>query len=76
MSSMAPSNAQTVQRHRARRRAQGLRLRQLWLPDTRTPEFAAQVAQAIVAVARLSPEDEAMLDAFEEIAAGELRKWD
>ena len=48
---------------------------QLWLPDTRSPRFAAQVAHDIATLARLSPEDAAMLDAFEQMAAEDLQVW-
>lgn len=34
-----------VTRHRERMRAAGLRPVQFWVPDTRSPEFAAQVRQ-------------------------------
>ncbi|MEB0134557.1 antitoxin MazE family protein [Actimicrobium sp. CCC2.4] len=34
-----------VARHRERLRAAGLRPGQFWVPDTRSPEFAAQVRQ-------------------------------
>ncbi len=34
-----------VARHRARMRAAGLRPVQFWVPDTRSPEFTAQVRQ-------------------------------
>ena len=34
-----------VARHRERMRAAGLRPVQFWVPDTRSPEFAAQVRQ-------------------------------
>jgi hypothetical protein len=43
------------------------------MPDTRTAAFAAQVAHDIAAVADLAPDDDAMLDAFEGIAAEDLR---
>lgn len=36
------SIAQSVQRYRARMRRAGLRLVQLWVPDTRTPRFAEE----------------------------------
>jgi ketosteroid isomerase-like protein len=47
---------------------------QVWLPDTRTTAFAAQVAHDIAAVADLATDDAAMLDAFEGIAAEDLRE--
>ena len=62
------SSAQLVQRFRDRQRTKGLRPIQIWLPDTRTVAFAAQVVHDIAAVAELSPDDAAMLDAFERIA--------
>jgi len=75
MSSVTKSNTSSVQQHRARLRAKGLRPVQLWLPDTRSREFAAQVVHDIAVLARLGPEDEAMLDEFEQMAAGDLREW-
>jgi hypothetical protein len=75
MSSMPPANIRAVQQHRSRLRAKGLRPVQLWLPDTRSPRFAAQVAHDIAVLARLSPADEAMLDAFEQMAEEDLRAW-
>lgn len=72
---MAKSNTHAVRQHRARLRAKGLRPVQLWLPDTRSRTFAAQVAHDLAVLARLGPEDEAMLDAFERMAAEDLREW-
>jgi len=66
---------QLVEKHRAKQRAKGLRLVQIWLPDTRSQRFAAQVAHDIAALRELSPEDAAMVDAFERIAAEDLREW-
>ncbi len=71
---MPKSNAEGVQRYRDRQRARGLRPVQVWLPDTRTAAFAAQVAHDIAAVADLAPDDAAMLDAFEGIAAEDWRE--
>jgi hypothetical protein len=44
------------------------------VPDTRSAAFAAQVAHDIAAVAALASDDAAMLDAFEGIAAKDLRE--
>ena len=71
---MPKSNSQLVQRFRDRQRIKGLRPVQVWLPDTRTAAFAAQVAHDIAAVANLPPDDAAMFDAFEGIAAEDLRE--
>jgi hypothetical protein len=54
---MGNSNTKSVRQHRDRQRAAGLRPVRMWLPDTSTPEFAAQVAHAI-AVAKAA--DDAM----------------
>ena len=56
-------------------RVKGLRQVQLWLPDTSSPAFKAQVAHDIAALKDLAPEDEAMFDAFERIATEDLREW-
>ena len=69
---MPRNNARAVQHHRTRGRARGLRPIQPWLPDTSTPEFAAQVAHDIASVAERSPDDAVLLDAFERIAAEDL----
>jgi hypothetical protein len=71
---MSRSGAQLVKQHRARQRLKGLRPVQLWLPNTRTQRFAAQVAHDIAALKELTPDDAAMLDAFERIATEDLQE--
>jgi len=54
-----------VQAYRARLRAQGLRPIQIWVPDVRSPEFAAEARRQSLLVAN-SPqeaEDQAFVDA-------------
>lgn len=51
-SSAARSNAAKVARHRARLRRQGLRPVQIWVPDTRSPRFAAEAHRQSRAAAR------------------------
>ena len=54
-----------VRAHPARMRARGFRLVQMWLPDTRAPEFAVQAHRASLAIAD-SPnerEDQEFIDA-------------
>ncbi len=61
------SSREKVRAYRARRRAKGLRLVQMWLPDTRTPEFAELAHRASVAIAN-SPteqEDQAFIDSIQ-----------
>jgi hypothetical protein len=55
--------------YRERMRAKGLRPVQLWVPDTRTPEFAAEARRQSLAIAN-SPteaEDQAFIDAISEL---------
>ena len=42
---MPSAHGSKVARHRQRMRAAGLRPVQFWVPDTRSPEFAAQLRQ-------------------------------
>lgn len=55
-----------VRAHRARLRARGLRLVQMWLPDTRSRTFAKQAHQDSLAIARsaIEAEDQAWVDAM------------
>jgi hypothetical protein len=62
------SSREKVQAHRQRLRKQGLRPIQIWVPDVRSPEFAAEARRQSLAVAR-SPhaaEDQAFVDAISE----------
>ncbi len=55
-----------VRAHRERLRRQGLRPIQLWVPDVRTPEFAAEAHRQSLAAA-CSPcaeQDQAFVDAL------------
>jgi hypothetical protein len=64
--SPAKSSREKVRAHRARMRAKGLRLVQMWLPDTSTPEFKAQAHRDSIAIAN-SPtekEDQAFVDSI------------
>ena len=45
-----------VSAHRSRMRAKGMRLLQIWVPDTRSPEFAKEARRQSRAVAR-SPQE-------------------
>ena len=63
-SSRPRSSRDKVRAYRARMRAKGLRLVQMWLPDTSTAEFAAQAHRDSLAIAN-SPaekEDQAFLE--------------
>ncbi len=61
-----------VRAYRERLRAQGLRPVQVWVPDTRSPAFAAEARRQSLAVAS-SPreaEDQAFVDAVSELPVG------
>jgi hypothetical protein len=55
-----------VQAHRKRLRAQGLRPIQIWVPDVRSPKFAAQASRQSrrVAASAHATEDQAFIDAL------------
>lgn len=56
----------STREHRRRLRAQGLRPVQIWVPDVRAPEFAAQAHRQAAAVAASEHEasDQAFVDAI------------
>jgi Protein of unknown function (DUF3018) len=61
----AQSSREKVRAHRERLRREGLRPIQIWVPDVRSPAFAAEAHRQSLAVAR-SPhaaEDQAFIDA-------------
>ena len=62
----ATSSRDKVRAHRDRLRAQGLRPIQIWVPDTRSPEFAAEARRQslLVASSPHSTEDQALIDAI------------
>ena len=67
-SKSSKSSRDKVREHRARLRRQGLRPIQIWVPDVRSPAFAAEAHRQSLAVAR-SPharEDQDFVDAISE----------
>jgi Protein of unknown function (DUF3018) len=63
------ANKTKVSAHRARLRAQGLRPIQIWVPDTRSPEFAAEAKRQSMLIAN-SPseaEEQALIDSISEL---------
>jgi hypothetical protein len=47
-----------VKEYRARMKRKGMRLVQFWVPDVRTPEFAAEAHRQSLAVARSAQEED------------------
>ena len=58
------SSREKVRAHRAKLRAQGLRPIQIWVPDVRSAEFAAEAHRQSAAVAHspMAEEDQAFVD--------------
>jgi len=56
MASNPNSNREKVRRHREKLRAQGLRPVQIWVPDTRVPGFAEELARQVLAIAKSEQE--------------------
>jgi hypothetical protein len=62
------SSREKVKAHRQRLRKKGLRPVQIWVPDVRSPEFAAEAHRQSLAVARSrhAADDQAFVDAISE----------
>lgn len=71
MSTRLESN---VKRHREQMRAAGLRPVQFWVPDTRTPEFIAQVREQCLSLKGDKTEADALR--FSEEAASQVDGWE
>lgn len=61
------SVAERVQKHRDGLRAQGLRPVQIWVPDTRNPDFAEECRRQSRALAN-DPNEKEVLDWIESVA--------
>ena len=64
--SEATSVRARVSAHRARLRAEGLRPVQIWVPDTRSPQFATEAHRqsALVASSTQAREDQEFIEAI------------
>lgn len=69
---MAISTKDKVRAHRQRLRDQGLRPIQIWVPDVRSSEFAAEAHRQSLAVANSPHEhdDQEFIDAISDLNAG------
>lgn len=63
-----------VQKHRDAMRMAGLRPVQIWVPDTRRPDFAQQCRRQSLLVAQADSADSAMQQLMDESAA-EVEGW-
>ena len=58
------STRDRVRQHRDRLRAQGLRPVQIWVPDVRSPEFAAEAHRQSSLISQSDRDDQAFVDAI------------
>ena len=65
-SSRAKSSRDKVRKHRALRRKQGMRLVQMWVPDTRTKAFTREAARQsrLIAQSPHEAKDQAFVDSI------------
>jgi hypothetical protein len=63
---MAKTSKERMAAYRARRRAQGLRCVEFWLPDVRSPQFAEEAHRQslLIAQSEHEAEDHAFIDAI------------
>lgn len=71
---MAATVAVRVQKRRAALRMAGLRPVQIWVPDTRRPDFAAECNRQSQLAAQADAADVAMLD-FMDAALTDMDGW-
>jgi len=69
------SNAQRVQKHRSALRAAGMRPVQLWVPDTRRPDFIAECRRQSRVAAQVDTADADLLG-FLDAALGDVDGWE
>lgn len=67
------SSREKVSAHRKRMRAEGLRLVQMWLPDTRSPEFKQQAHRDALAKSATEADDQAFIDSVQRWTSKEPR---
>ena len=58
------SHQEAIRRYRERMRAKGFRAIQLWVPDTRSPEFAEECRRQSLLVAN-DPAEQQLMDEWE-----------
>ena len=68
-SNRSRSSREKVKAYRERMRRQGLRPIQIWVPDVRSPEFAAEAHRQSLAIAQSAqePEDQAFIDSISDL---------
>jgi DNA-binding LacI/PurR family transcriptional regulator len=68
-STRSRSSREKVRAYRERMRRQGLRPIQIWVPDVRSKEFAAEAHRQSLAIAQSAkePEDQAFIDSISDL---------
>jgi DNA-binding LacI/PurR family transcriptional regulator len=68
-STRSRSSREKVKAYRERMRRQGLRPIQIWVPDVRSPEFAAEAHRQSLAIAQSAQEseDQAFIDSISDL---------
>ena len=68
-SARSRSSREKVKAYRERMRRQGLRPIQIWVPDVRSPQFAAEAHRQSLAIAQSAqePEDQAFIDSISDL---------
>ena len=63
-----PTSRNKVQNYRARMRAKGMKLVQMWVPDTRTAAFKAEARRdsLLIANSPYEADDQAFVDSIQE----------
>jgi hypothetical protein len=61
------TGAQRIKKHRDKLRRSGLRLVQMWVPDTRAPGFAAECRRQSLII-KNSPHEKQIMDWVEKVA--------
>ena len=70
---MSTSSTERVRKTREAMRAQGLRPVQIWVQDTRSPEFKAEISRQMAVIAAAEADDRELWD-FMDLAAADLLK--
>lgn len=73
---MPPSSTERVRKTREAMRAQGLRPVQIWVQDTRSPEFKAEIARQMAVIAAAEADDRELWDFMDAAAADLLQSVD
>jgi len=68
-STRSRSSQEKVKAYRERMRRQGLRPIQIWVPDVRSPQFAAEAHRQSLAIAQSAQEgeDQAFIDSISDV---------